>query len=143
MPLAKVRQLAYEQGYIFGNPKKDSSIDLWVNYELLKAGPDLVSVSFCDATLTAVTLTRYSSLHEITSMIKDWQAEYGEPKVLPESRYFQGTQLSTIDFQWFGRDNIKRTITITQHHEERTAVALGYAYIKHPCWSDPKNSAGK
>jgi hypothetical protein len=129
MSMAKVRQLAIEKGYTFSNPMKSDTSERWVSYVLFN-GPN---VSFCDATLSAVSLQRASSLHEIVSTIKDWKSAYGEPQVLPNIMYPKGTQYSDIEFRWLGEDNIRREITISQFGQTQTNITFGYSYITHPC----------
>jgi hypothetical protein len=128
--MAKVRQLAIEKGYTLSNPWKNDANVRWVSYALQKNGPVL---SFCDSTLSAMNLTRPSSLHEITSTIKDWKNAYGEPQVVPNIYYSQGTQLSSVNFKWFGEDNIERNVMISQFGETQTDIVFGYSYINHPC----------
>jgi hypothetical protein len=133
MPMAKVRQLAIEKSYTFSNPTGSSNGGRWVSYVLFGnsfAGPTL---SFCDITLSAVSLQRPSSLHEIVSTVKDWKSAYGEPQVLPTIMYPKGKQYSNIEFQWLGEDNIRRDIAISQYGQAQTDITFGYSYIKHPC----------
>ncbi len=134
-PMAKVRQLAIEKGYTFSSPTGSGSGGRWVSYVLFikgsKVGPTL---SFCDATLSAESLQRPSSLHEIVSTIKDWKNAYGEPEVLPTIMYPEGKQYSNIEFRWSGEDNIRREITISEYGSGgSTDITFGYSYIKHPC----------
>lgn len=135
MPLAKVRQLAIEKGYSFSNPTGSSAGGRWISYVLFTKGSNTTgpAVSFCEATLSAESLQRPSSLHEIASIIKDWKSAYGEPEVLPTIMYPKGTQYSNIEFRWLGEDNIRREITISQYGSGSTDITFGYSYVKHPC----------
>ena len=134
MSTAKVRQLAVEKGYTFSKPNKSSG--RWITYVLSvpHGGQYLpITLSFCDTTLSSVSLTRPSSLHEIVSTIKDWKSVYGEPEVLPTIQYPDGKQYSGIEFRWPGEDNIRRDITISEYGQQQTEIEFGYSYIKHPC----------
>ena len=133
MPMAKVRQLAIEKGYTFSNPTGSSVGGRWVSYVLFGNGSTGPTMSFCDTTLSSVSLQRPSSLHEITSTVKDWKSEYGEPQVLPTIMYPKGKQYSNIEFRWLGEDNIRREITISQYGQMQSDITFGYSYIKHPC----------
>lgn len=131
MSTAKVRQLAIEKGYTFSKPQASSG--RWVNYVLFGNGSTGPTLSFCDTTLSAVSLQRPSSLHEIVSTIKDWKSAYGEPEVLPTIMYPEGQQYSNIQFRWLGEDNNRREITISQYGQQSIDITFGYSYIKHPC----------
>lgn len=134
MPMAKVRQIAIEKGYSFSNPTDNSVNGRWISYVLFTRDSNITgTVSFCDATLSAESLQRPSSFHEIASTIKDWKSTYGEPEVLPTIAYPKGTQYSNIEFRWLGADNIRREITISQYGSGPTDITFGYSYIKHPC----------
>jgi hypothetical protein len=128
MSMAKVTQLAIEKGYTFSNPHKNT--DRWVDYVLFTNGP---SLSFCDATLSAVSLRRPSSLLEVVSTVTNWKSAYGEPQVLTNNMYAEGTQYSDIVFRWLGEDNIRREITFSQFGQRQTDITFGYSYIKSPC----------
>ena len=65
MPMAKVRQLAIEKGYTFSNPTGSSVGGRWISYVLFGNGSTGPSMSFCDTTLSSMSLQRPSSLHEI------------------------------------------------------------------------------
>jgi len=130
MPMAKARELAAEKKYTFGNPVKGDPNDRSVDYCLVKGGPCL---GFCDSTLSSVTMTRPSSINEVAGTIKEWKSIYGEPQVAPNIWYLQGKQYSSVQFNWFGDDNIQRDIAISQYEQGETQIAFGYSYIKHPC----------
>lgn len=133
MTMAKVRQLAIEKGYTFSQPTGSSRGGRWVSYVLFSNAATGPALSFCDTTLSAVSMARPSSLHEITSTVKDWQSAYGEPQVLPIVMYPNGKQYSSIEFRWAGEDNIRRTIGTSQYGQAAADITFGYSYIKHPC----------
>ena len=133
MPMAKVRQLAIEKSYTFSNPTGSSNGGRWVSYVLFGnsfAGPTL---SFCDITLSAVSLQRPSSLHEIASTITEWKSVCGESQAEPKTYYREGTQIARIRFKWLGEDNIQRAITMAQYDQSQTFMIFSCAYIKFPC----------
>jgi len=133
MPLAKVKQMAVEKGYTVSNSRKNS--DRLVEYILQKNeknGPEL-GLGFCDTTLSAMTLQRPSSLHEIASTITEWKSVCGESQAEPKTYYREGTQIARIRFKWLGEDNIQRAITMAQYDQSQTFMIFSCAYIKFPC----------
>jgi hypothetical protein len=76
MSVDKIKQLANEKGYSFSNGIKGG--DRWVSYVLMRDG---LSISFCDATLSAISTQRASNLPEATSVLRDWRNALGEPDI--------------------------------------------------------------
>ena len=132
-PIAKVRQMAVEKGYTLSNLDTHMDSDRMVAYALQKNKENGPNLWFCDKALFAVTVDRRSSLHEITSTVKDWKSAYGEPQVEPRSYYREGAQVSQIEFKWLGEENIQRDITMAQFDQSQTHVSFSYSYIKSPC----------
>lgn len=128
MSMDQVRQLAREKGYNFSNGIKSG--ERWISYVLMRDGP---SLSFCDDRLSAISAKHPSSLHEATSVLRDWSNAFGTPDVSVNPTYVQGTQFSTVEFRWSGNDNLRRSVSISQFGTNQMSVGFSYSYILHPC----------
>jgi hypothetical protein len=128
MSFSDAAALAAEKGYSVSKPQRLSQ--RWVNYVLFKDGP---SLSFCDATLSAVNSQRSSNFHEIANTLREWSGKLGDPEVLSNPTYAQGVPFSSVDFRWVGDDNIRRSVTVTQYGQQQLNIGFGYSYVLHPC----------
>src|ERR1019366_4003627 len=106
MSIEQVKQAASEKGYTFSNAIKSSSSPNWISYILMKDGP---SVSFCNDVFSGVNKEYKSNLHEFTSLLGKSIASLGIPKTTTSQDYYQGAQRSSVDFNWLGKDNIRRS----------------------------------
>jgi hypothetical protein len=130
MSIDQIRKIAASRGYTFSNPIQSNSG--WTTYVLMKGGP---SISLCRDTLSSITKTYKSHLHEFASLVEQWSRSLGEPETKTQQGYAEGVQFSAIEFRWNGGDNVRRTLSMLQYGTQQPDIAYGFGYISNTCQS--------
>ena len=131
MTMEQAVKVAAERGYSLGKAGHSSDPN-WTSYFLSNGGP---AISFCGNTLSAITKTSDSDLHEFTHLLEQRTKSLGAPDRMTASQsYSQGKPLSYLDYRWV-QENVRPSLSLIQSGTNNLQMLYGYGYINHPCRS--------